>query len=201
MELRLCIFERRRRSGVTFLHICASRTVCSYVYAYLSASSDLNARLCMFERRRRYGVTFLHIAAPATIWSYVSAYRSAGGDLDLRFCILERLRRRSRRVYDARPAFGFRVRLPRNELRNFIKTNEFEIPPMECRARRSRAVFKISGLSHTPCGRPAVAAADLEGFAHSAAAEGKKRPQVCTHVYQLSAQGVRNDFTMFCVAL
>ena len=43
---------------------------------------------------------------------------------------------------------------------------------MECRARRSRAVFKISIGFHTPCGRPAVAAADPEGFAHSAAAEG-----------------------------
>ena len=58
-----------------------------------------------------------------------------------------------------------------------MKTDELEIPPMECRARRSRAVFKISTGSHTPCGRPAVAAADLEGFAHSAAADGTKRPQ------------------------
>ena len=71
---------------------------------------------------------------------------------------------------------GFRVRLPQRELEYFMKTDEFEIPSMECRARRSRAVFKISGLSHTPCGRPAVAAADLEGFAHSAAADGKRRP-------------------------
>ena len=56
-----------------------------------------------------------------------------------------------------------------------MKTDEFEMPPMECRARRSRAVFKISGLFHTPCGQR-VAAADLEGFAHSAAADGKRRP-------------------------
>ena len=68
------------------------------------------------------------------------------------------------------------------------KTDEFEIPPMECRARRSRAVFKISTLFHTPCGRPAVAAADLEGFAHSAAADGKKRQQACAHVHELSAK-------------
>ena len=53
-----------------------------------------------------------------------------------------------------------------------MKTDEFEMPPMECRARRSRAVFKISIGFHTPCGRPAVAAADLEGFANSAAAGG-----------------------------
>ena len=59
-----------------------------------------------------------------------------------------------------RPAFGFRVRLQQNELRNLINIDEFEIPPMECRARRSRAVFQISGGFHTPCGRPAVAAAD-----------------------------------------
>ena len=85
-------------------------------------------------------------------------------------------------------AFGFRVRLAQRELEYSIKTDEFEIPPMECRARRSRAVFKISTGSHTPCGRPAVAAADLEGFAHSAAADGKKRPQACAHVHELSAK-------------
>ena len=50
----------------------------------------------------------------------------------------------SRRVYDARPAFGFRVRLAQRELEYSMNTDEFEIPPMECRARRSRAVFKIS---------------------------------------------------------
>ena len=71
---------------------------------------------------------------------------------------------------------GFRVRLAQRELEYSMKTDEFEIPPMECRARRSRAVFKISIGFHTPCGRPAVAAADLEGFAHSAAADGKRRP-------------------------
>ena len=47
---------------------------------------------------------------------------------------------------------------------------------MECRAGRSRAVFKISGGFHTACGQR-VATADLEGFAHSAAADGTKRPQ------------------------
>ena len=52
-----------------------------------------------------------------------------------------------------RPGVWFRVRLAQNELRNLIKTHEFEIPPMECRARRSRAVFKISTGSHTPCGQ------------------------------------------------
>ena len=68
-----------------------------------------------------------------------------------------------------------------------MKTDDFEIPPVECRAGRSRAVFKISGGFHTPCGQR-VAAADLEGFAHSAAADGKKRPQACTHVHELSAK-------------
>ena len=81
---------------------------------------------------------------------------------------------RPRRGYDARPGVGFRARLAQRELEYSMKTNEFEIPPMRCRARRSRAVFKISIGSHTLCGRPAVAAADLEGFAHSAAAEGEK---------------------------
>ena len=85
-------------------------------------------------------------------------------------------------------AFGFRVRLPQRELEYSMKTDEFEIPPMECRARRSRAVFKISGGFHTPCGRPAVAAADLEGFAHSAAAEGARSTQACAHVHELSAK-------------
>ena len=79
-----------------------------------------------------------------------------------------------------RPAFGFRARLAQRELEYSMKTDEFEIPQMECRAGRSRALFKISTLSHTPCGQR-VAAADLEGFAHSAAADGKKRPQACTH--------------------
>ena len=68
-----------------------------------------------------------------------------------------------------------------------MKTDEFEMPPMECRARRSRAVFKISGLFHTPCGQR-VAAADLEGFAHSAAAEGARSTQACAHVHALSAK-------------
>ena len=43
-----------------------------------------------------------------------------------------------------RPGVGFRVRLAQRELEYSMKTDEFEIPPMECRARRSRAVFKIS---------------------------------------------------------
>ena len=83
---------------------------------------------------------------------------------------------------------GFRVRLAQRELEFSMKTDEFEIPPMECRARRSRAVFKISGGFHTPCWRPAVAAADLEGFAHSAAAEGARSMQACAHVHESSAK-------------
>ena len=64
--------------------------------------------------------------------------------------------------------FGFRARLAQRELEYSMKTDEFEIPPMECRARRSRAVFKISTLSHTPCGQR-VAAADLEVTRHAGA--------------------------------
>ena len=80
-------------------------------------------------------------------------------------------------------AFGFRALLAQKELKYSMKTDELKIPQMECRAGRSRAVFKISTGSHTPCGRPAVAAADLEGFAHSAAAEGMKRPQGRARTY------------------
>ena len=69
---------------------------------------------------------------------------------------------------------GFRVRLAQRELEYSMKTDEFEIPPMRCRARRSRAVFKISRAFTRHAGK--FAAADLEGFSHSAAADGKMRP-------------------------
>ena len=82
----------------------------------------------------------------------------------------------------ARSAFGFRAHLAQKELKYSMKTDELEIPQMECRAGRSRAVFKISEGSHTPCGQR-VAAADLEGFAHSAAADGMKRPQGRARAY------------------
>ena len=34
MDLRLCMFERRRCYGVTFLHIAAPAVIWTYVYAY-----------------------------------------------------------------------------------------------------------------------------------------------------------------------
>ena len=55
---------------------------------------------------------------------------------------------------------GFRVRLAQRELEYSMKTDEFEIPPMECRARRSRAVFKISTAFTRHAGK--FAAADLD---------------------------------------
>ena len=75
------MFERRRRYGVTFLHVAAPAAIWTYVYAHHSAGEHMDLRLCMLERRRRYGATFLHMAAPAAIWTYVSAYASAVGDL------------------------------------------------------------------------------------------------------------------------
>ena len=41
MDLRLCMFERRRRYGVTFLYIAAPAVIWTYVYAYGSAAGDL----------------------------------------------------------------------------------------------------------------------------------------------------------------
>jgi hypothetical protein len=38
MDLRLCMFERRRRYGVTFLHIAAPAVIWTYVYAYGSVA-------------------------------------------------------------------------------------------------------------------------------------------------------------------
>ena len=52
-----------------------------------------------------------------------------------------------------RPGVGFRARLAQRELEYSMKTDEFEMPPMRCRARRSRAVFEISGRFHAPCGQ------------------------------------------------
>ena len=38
MDLRLCMFERRRRYGLTLLHIAAPAVIWTYVYAYASAA-------------------------------------------------------------------------------------------------------------------------------------------------------------------
>ena len=78
MELRVCMFERRRSYGVTFLYIAAPAIIWSYACACLSAGGGLNAnkyefachmdlRLCILERRWPYGLTFLHARAPGGI--------------------------------------------------------------------------------------------------------------------------------------
>ena len=41
MGFRLCMFERRRRYGVTFLHIAAPAVIWTCVYAYGSVAGDL----------------------------------------------------------------------------------------------------------------------------------------------------------------
>ena len=72
----------------------------------------------------------------------------------------------------------------------FIKLDEickFEILQMECQARRSRAVFKLSrGISHAM--RTTSCCGGSRGLRPSAAADEKKRPQACTHVHELSAK-------------
>ena len=41
MDLRLCRFERRRRQGLTLLHIAAPAVIWTYVYAYASVAGEL----------------------------------------------------------------------------------------------------------------------------------------------------------------
>ena len=69
LELRLCMFERRRWFA-----------------------GNMGLRFCMFQRLWSYGLTFMHVRAPAVIWTYVFACRSAGGHMDLRLCMFERRR-------------------------------------------------------------------------------------------------------------
>ena len=40
-DLRLCMFERRRRYGLTLLHIAAPAVIWTYVYAYASVAGGL----------------------------------------------------------------------------------------------------------------------------------------------------------------
>ena len=47
MDLRLCMLERRRRYGVTFLHIAAPVVIWIYVYAYASAGGHMDLRFCI----------------------------------------------------------------------------------------------------------------------------------------------------------
>ena len=42
MELRFCMFERRRRYGVTFLHIAAPAVIWTYVSAYRSVAGEVD---------------------------------------------------------------------------------------------------------------------------------------------------------------
>ena len=41
MDLRLCMFERWRRYGLTLLHIAAPAVIWTYVYAYSSVAGEL----------------------------------------------------------------------------------------------------------------------------------------------------------------
>ena len=42
MDLRLCMFERRRRYGLTLLNIAAPAVIWTYVYAYASVAGELD---------------------------------------------------------------------------------------------------------------------------------------------------------------
>ena len=42
LELRFCIFERRRRFGVTFLHIAAPAVIWTYGSAYRSVAGEVD---------------------------------------------------------------------------------------------------------------------------------------------------------------
>ena len=60
VDLRLCMFERRRRYGVTFLNIPAPAVIWTYVSAYLSVAGEVDeanvavARVsCMLRGLRR----------------------------------------------------------------------------------------------------------------------------------------------------
>ena len=55
------MFERRRRSGVTPVHVFALPAIWSYVYACVRAGCDLELRLHIFERRLRFGDTPVHV--------------------------------------------------------------------------------------------------------------------------------------------
>ena len=104
MDLRLCMFERRR--GLEARKHDFDNDM-GYVYACFGAGGHMDLRLYMFEGRRRfegdmdlrvcmsqrlrsYGPTFMQVRTPAAIRTYASAYRSAGGHMDLRLCICER---------------------------------------------------------------------------------------------------------------
>ena len=60
MDLRLSMFERRRRYGLMFLHIAAPAVIWTYVYAYASAAGRLwnadvaVARISYSFRRRPF---------------------------------------------------------------------------------------------------------------------------------------------------
>ena len=115
MELRLCMFEHRRRYGVTFMHIAAPAIIWTYVYAYASAAGELENvdvavanvsfafsfafRRCRFRtlsgdfvRRNKY---FLRASNSSTTFGTAHVMVSVLGlasrcGLTLRFCIRER---------------------------------------------------------------------------------------------------------------
>ena len=60
MDLRLCMFERRRPYGLMLLHITAPAVIWTYVYAYWSLAGELEnadvavAKVSYAFRRRRF---------------------------------------------------------------------------------------------------------------------------------------------------
>ena len=73
MDLRLCMFERRRRYGVTFLHIAAPAVIWTYVSAYLSVAGGVDEanvavarvwRTLRAPRREKQGLAFYAVLEP-----------------------------------------------------------------------------------------------------------------------------------------
>ena len=66
----------------------------------------------------------------------------------------------------------------------------FEIAQIEVPVETLARGASQNAMTHQRCftRHAAVAAADLEGFAHSAAAEGARSTQACAHVHELSAK-------------
>ena len=138
----------------------------------------------MFERRWRYGLTFLHVAAQAAIWTCVYAYASVVGDLEDADVAVARVWRiwRGLRRHGGTTGYFCCARVLRifcEEIaRKHDKTECCRVRRSEARWGRSRAVLRRMRETHPDCftrhAGTQGAAADLEGFAHSAAAEGEK---------------------------
>ena len=62
MELRFCMFERRRRYGVTFLHIAAPAVIWTYVSACLSVTSEVDkAKVAVARVPCTIRLKFVHV--------------------------------------------------------------------------------------------------------------------------------------------